>query len=144
MVSISFIVMSITGLIAATNAARDALQDGLTLDEIKSQNIPTDYDYVIVGGGAGGMLMAMRLTEDSRIKVAVVEAGTLSKNAFTFQPGQLATSNFVDPTIPLINEIDWLDITIPIKVNESPQHYPQGKMIGGSTCRGFSAYVPPV
>jgi len=123
--------------IAAQNA-RDALLD-LTADQIQSQGIPTAYDYIIVGGGGAGMLMALRLTEDPRINVAVVEAGTLSENAFTFQPGQLATSNFVDPTIPLISEIDWLDVTLPLKANQYPQHYPQGKMVGGSTARGFSA-----
>lgn len=120
-------------------APQDALLDGLTLDEITAQKISTTYDYVIVGGGGGGMLMAMRLTENPNIRVAVVEAGTLSTAFFTYQPGQLATSVFVDPTVPLNGNIDWLDVTLPIKANDSPQHYPQGKMIGGSTARGFSA-----
>lgn len=85
------------------------------------------------------MLMAMRLTENPDINVAVIEAGTLSNNAFTFQPGQLSTSNFVDPSVALNPEIDWLDQTIPIRANSYTQHYPQGKLIGGSTARGFSA-----
>ena len=128
-------------LIQNTTGA-DAVLDGPTVSEIKSKQIPTSYDYVIVGGGAGGMLMAMRLTENPQIKVAVIEAGTVtSQQSFTFQPGQLATSNFVDTTAPFRGDIDWLDISIPIKANSEPQHYPQGKMIGGSTARGFSAYV---
>jgi hypothetical protein len=117
----------------------DALLDGLTLDEITAAQINTTYDYVIVGGGGGGMLMAMRLTEDPNIKVAVVEAGSLSTAFFTYQPGQLATSVFVDPTVPLNGNIDYQDVTVPLKANGNAMHFAQGKMIGGSTARGFSA-----
>jgi ribulose 1,5-bisphosphate synthetase/thiazole synthase len=35
------------------------------------------YDYVIVGGGTAGLTMASRLSENSAITVAVIEAGTL-------------------------------------------------------------------
>lgn len=34
------------------------------------------YDYVIVGGGPGGLIMANRLTEQANVTVAVIEAGT--------------------------------------------------------------------
>lgn len=33
------------------------------------------FDYVIVGGGAAGLALAARLTEDSSKTVAVIEAG---------------------------------------------------------------------
>lgn len=33
------------------------------------------YDYVIVGGGTGGLTIAARLAEDKNISVAVIEAG---------------------------------------------------------------------
>lgn len=35
----------------------------------------TTYDYVIIGGGTAGLVVAARLTEDPRIAVAVLEAG---------------------------------------------------------------------
>jgi choline dehydrogenase-like flavoprotein len=33
------------------------------------------FDYVIIGGGTAGLVLASRLTEDSAIHVAVLEAG---------------------------------------------------------------------
>jgi len=36
------------------------------------------FDYVIVGAGSAGCLLAARLSENSNIRVALVEAGNLS------------------------------------------------------------------
>lgn len=121
---------------------KDALIEGITLDEIKQSGVATTYDYVIVGGGPGGLTLANRLTEDPNIRVAVVEKGTLSTSYLTYQLGELATSTFVDPTSPvLLQSIDYIDITTLIKANGESQHYPQGKMLGVSSARGFAAYV---
>lgn len=35
-----------------------------------------NFDYVIVGGGTAGLVLANRLTENADINVAVIEAGT--------------------------------------------------------------------
>lgn len=119
---------------------KDALIEGATVANITESGVATTYDYVIVGAGPGGLTIAMRLTEDPNIRVAVIEKGTVSTSYLTYQLGELATSTFVDPTNPaLLPSIDYIDITEPIKANGNRQHYPQGKMLGGSSARGFSA-----
>ena len=35
----------------------------------------TEFDYVIVGGGTAGAVLANRLTQDSNVSVAVIEGG---------------------------------------------------------------------
>jgi choline dehydrogenase len=49
------------------------LQAHVSLDEF----LKISFDYVIVGGGTAGLVLAARLTENPRVTVGVVEAGQL-------------------------------------------------------------------
>ena len=70
-------------------------------------DVAEKYDFIIVGGGTAGLVVASRLTEDSTVQVLVIEAGAnrLDDPRITI-PG-LALSTWSDP------EFDWCFMTTP-------------------------------
>ena len=66
-----------------------------------------DLDYVVVGGGTAGLVIAARLTENSSVKVGVLEAG---KNKMD-DPNVQTPSLF--PTLPGRKEYDWMMDSVP-------------------------------
>lgn len=60
--------MATTNVVNGVNGTHNAL---VSVDELTSQK----YDFIVVGGGTAGLVVAARLTEDPNISVAVLEAG---------------------------------------------------------------------
>lgn len=42
---------------------------------MSNNTVEDEYDYVIVGGGTSGLVVASRLSEDAKLRILVVEAG---------------------------------------------------------------------
>ncbi|RZK74156.1 MAG: FAD-binding protein [Rhodococcus sp. (in: high G+C Gram-positive bacteria)] len=100
---------------------------------------PSAADYVVVGTGSAGAVLANRLSTDPRNQVVALEAGPEDKNKFAHIPAAFAKL--------FRSEVDWDYLTEPQPELGGRQIYwPRGKMLGGSSSmnammwvRGFAA-----
>lgn len=101
-----------------------------------SHNSSRVFDYVIVGAGPGGLIMANRLTEQPNVTVAVIEAGTWAETVvgnLTEVPGYDFTFAVKSPNATLTG-VDWGFVTTPQQaIGGQVFRYPRGKALGGST-----------
>jgi choline dehydrogenase len=85
--------------------------------------IATDYDYVIVGAGSAGCVLASRLTEDPTAKVCLVEAGPKDSSILIRMPAAL--------TFPIESDVlNW-------KFESEPEEALHGRRIGQARGRAL-------
>ena len=97
-------------------------------------------DYIVVGTGSAGSVVANRLSADPGSQVVVLEAGPRDKDKFIHIPVTWAVKL-------LRSAVDWDYLTEPQKqLNGRQIYWPRGKMLGGSSSmnaqmwvRGFAA-----
>ena len=89
--------------------------------------VPESTDYIIVGAGTAGLVIANRLSEDSAVTVTVVEPGTDQRN----------NPNVTDPTafsLAFGTPIDWqYKTTAQPGVGDRELQIHQGKAWGGTS-----------
>ncbi len=92
-----------------------------------------EFDYVIVGAGPAGCVLADRLSEDGGHDVCVLEAGKRDRHPYIRMP-----AGFAKLTGGLA---DWGWSTVPqAHIGARPYLYPQGKVVGGGSSINAQLY----
>ena len=94
-----------------------------------AETIDGDYDYIIVGAGSAGCVLANRLSADRSKRVLLLEAGGRDDWIWYHIPvGYLFT--IFNP------RSDWMFKTEPEEgLHGRSLNYPRGKVIGRASCR---------
>ncbi|KAK8171384.1 hypothetical protein BKA80DRAFT_306129 [Phyllosticta citrichinensis] len=95
-----------------------------------------EYDYIIVGGGASGLTVANRLTEDSSVTVLVLEAGPSDQNEEWIRVPYFMGNDPSPPAEALSGHLDYdwnFGTEEQTSLDGATRHYPLGRGIGGGT-----------
>jgi choline dehydrogenase-like flavoprotein len=106
----------------------------LSRSKVSAQNHSNVFDYVIIGAGSSGCVIANRLTADASKRVLLIEAGGPDVNPLIAAPGKW--------TSLLGTPVDWNYATEPDPgLGGRSLRWPRGRTYGGSSAMNAMAYV---
>ncbi|XP_065284591.1 L-sorbose 1-dehydrogenase-like isoform X1 [Dermacentor albipictus] len=102
-----------------------------------TEKLHEEYDYVIVGGGSAGCVLANRLSADPAVTVLLIEAGG---------PEDATTEVPIYALLHYHGPYDWNYVTEPqehscLSLKDKRSPWPRGKALGGSSVINFMLYV---
>lgn len=93
------------------------------------------FDFIIVGAGSAGCVLADKLTASGRYKVLLIEAGGTDRRFWIKIPVGYGFT-FSDP------KVNWRYSAAPdLELNGREAYWPRGKVLGGSSSINAMAYV---
>ena len=116
----------IRGLVAAgvaAAAARDMAEHAAMAQATQAAqlaNLKDEYDYIVVGAGSAGCVMAHRLSQDGRSSVLVIEGGGTN----------IEQEKIINPGVYIRNigsDTDWGNKCVPQKAPQQPRHRGAGR-----------------
>ena len=101
---------------------------------VSAQRAP-DFDYIVIGAGSSGCVVASRLSDDPSVRVLVLEAGgPNSSDAAVITPGRWVTL--------IGSPFDWGYATEPEPGMAGRRiTFPRGKVVGGSSAINAMTYI---
>ncbi|KAL5010861.1 hypothetical protein ScPMuIL_013166 [Solemya velum] len=101
--------------------------------------LKSTYDYIIVGAGSAGSVLASRLTEDPDISVLLIEAGGTPEDIEEIIIPALVTET-------LHTDYDWEYYTVKQKYaskgsNGQKSYWPRGRCLGGTSVLNYMVYI---
>lgn len=102
---------------------------------MKNQMSDLTYDYIIVGAGSAGCVLANRLSEDPKTSVLLLETGGSDRSIFIQMPTALS--------IPMnTKKYAWqFETEEEPHLDNRKMHCPRGKVLGGSSSINGMVYV---